>query len=185
MDTDRREFLRKTSLLLLVVNASGIPVLMSPSQARAEAVPMRVLLASEVAVLESFAEILLPGAREAGIAHYIDHQLAADSGDCLLMLRYMDWPQPYTEFYKAGFAGLESASHAMHGKSFSALTGEQSIEIVRSMGQQNPAGWTGIPAPLFYFVMRSDAVDVVYGTEEGFARLGVPYMAHIMPPSKW
>ena len=32
---------------------------------------------------------------------------------------------------------------------------------------------------------RSDAVDVVYGTPEGFAKLGVPYMPHIMPPTSW
>jgi len=31
-------------------------------------------------------------------------------------------------------------------------------------------------------MVRSDAVDVVYGTVEGFERLGVPYMPHILPP---
>lgn len=185
MDTDRRELLRKTGLLFLAINVNGISALISPSEARAAAVPMKVLSPPEVAAIESFAETLLPGAREAGIAHYIDHHLAADPKDSLLMLRYMDWPQPYAGFYKAGLAGLESTSRTLHGKDFSELTAEQSMEIVRSMGRNNPAGWKGIPAPLFYFVMRSDAVDVVYGTEEGFAKLGVPYMAHIMPPSKW
>jgi hypothetical protein len=38
---------------------------------------------------------------------------------------------------------------------------------------------------LFWFVLRSDAVDVVYGTKEGVERLGLPYMAHIEPPSRW
>ena len=28
-------------------------------------------------------------------------------------------------------------------------------------------------------------IDVVYGTVEGFARLGVPYMPHILPERSW
>jgi hypothetical protein len=34
-------------------------------------------------------------------------------------------------------------------------------------------------------VLRNDALDVVYGTRRGFASLGVPYMAHILPPTSW
>ena len=45
--------------------------------------------------------------------------------------------------------------------------------------------WSGPAAGLVYFVLRSDAVDVVYGTPAGFERLGVPYMAHILPPAGW
>jgi len=36
-----------------------------------------------------------------------------------------------------------------------------------------------------YFLMRHDAVDVVYGTVEGIESLGTPYMAHIVPVSRW
>ena len=39
--------------------------------------------------------------------------------------------------------------------------------------------------PFFYFVLRNDAVDVVYGTKDGIESLGIPYMAHIEPPSRW
>jgi hypothetical protein len=35
-----------------------------------------------------------------------------------------------------------------------------------------------------YFVLRSDAVDVVYGTMEGYESLGVPYMPHIVPDKR-
>ena len=38
---------------------------------------------------------------------------------------------------------------------------------------------------LVYSVLRNDAVDVVYGTVEGFARIGVPYLPHILPPRTW
>ena len=35
----------------------------------------------------------------------------------------------------------------------------------------------GPPGPFVYLVLRSDAVDVVYGTMDGYAALGVPHMA--------
>jgi hypothetical protein len=66
-----------------------------------------------------------------------------------------------------------------------ALSPEQSAELVRKMSGGSVSGWQGPPAPFFYFVMRSDAVDVTYGTEAGFAALDVPYMPHIAPPSRW
>jgi hypothetical protein len=34
-------------------------------------------------------------------------------------------------------------------------------------------------------VLRADAVDVVYGTMEGYEALGIPYMAHIAPDKRW
>ena len=36
-----------------------------------------------------------------------------------------------------------------------------------------------------YLVLRSDAVDVVYGTVEGYEALGIPYMPHIAPDKRW
>ena len=65
------------------------------------------------------------------------------------------------------------------------LSADQRIDLVREIAQKNPPEWSGPPAPLFCFVTRSDAVDVYYGTQEGFARLNIPYMAHILPPKKW
>jgi len=184
---DRRDFIKKSgsSLGLLAVQLNGLNFLLSPTEARAANVPLTVLTPAEAKTLESFGEVLLPGAKEAGLAHFIDHHLAVDAKDSLLMLRYMDWPAPYAGFYKAGLMGLDAASSAQHQKKFHELTSQKAEALVRSMGADTPSGWQGIPAQLFYFVVRSDAVDVVYGTEEGFEKLGVPYMAHITPPSKW
>ena len=36
-----------------------------------------------------------------------------------------------------------------------------------------------------YAVLRADAVDVVYGTMEGYEALGIPYMPHIPPEKRW
>jgi hypothetical protein len=43
----------------------------------------------------------------------------------------------------------------------------------------------GFPIFLFFMCLRSDAVDVVYGTPAGFEKLNIPYMQHILPPEGW
>ena len=57
--------------------------------------------------------------------------------------------------------------------------------LVDALWRGDIAPWDGPPPPLFYMMVRSDAVDVVYGTQEGFDELNVPYLAHIVPPEKW
>ena len=170
---------------LLAVTVDGMSQLMSPSEARAANIPLKVLSLGEVTTLEAFGEVLLPGAAAAGLSHYLDYHLAVPHKDCMLMLRNLDWPAPYAPFYKAGLAGLETVAQAKHKRPFAQLTPVEANTLVAGMVQGTPDGWQGIPAPLFYFVVRSDAVDVVYGTEEGFAKLNFPYMAHITPPRPW
>ena len=53
------------------------------------------------------------------------------------------------------------------------------------MRQNKIDGWQGPPGAFVYTVFRSDAVDVVYGTMDGYAQLGVPYMPHIPPVVRW
>ena len=53
------------------------------------------------------------------------------------------------------------------------------------MGAGTIDAWRGPPAAFFLFVLRMDAIDVVYGTQDGFDRLDLPYMAHIAPPARW
>jgi hypothetical protein len=152
-------------------------------EARARGEALRVLSAREGQTLEALGDTLLPGAAEAGIAHYVDGQLASASP--LLMLKYVDFPMPYADFYRQGLAALDAVAGAGHDAAFAALAAEQRNDLVREISAATPDGWSGPPAPLFYFVTRNDALDVVYGTEEGFARLEVPYRAHVAPPAKW
>ena len=46
-------------------------------------------------------------------------------------------------------------------------------------------GSSGPPASYVMFLLRADALDVVYGTQAGFAQLGIPYSAHILPEANW
>jgi hypothetical protein len=58
-------------------------------------------------------------------------------------------------------------------------------DFVNLMRQGKLQGWQGPPPGFVYFVLRSDAVDVVYGTMDGYESLGVPYMPHIAPDKRW
>ena len=68
---------------------------------------------------------------------------------------------------------------------FGQLSDEQKDAHTNAIWRGEVVNWQGPPPPLFYMMVRSDAVDVVYGTKEGFDKLNVPYMAHIMPEEKW
>ena len=102
-----------------------------------------------------------------------------------MMMRYLDVPPPYAAFYAAGLAGLDGLANAEHKQGFARCSAEQQTALVRQISFEQPAAWQGPPSPLFYFTLRSDAVDVYYGTEAGFERLDIPYMAHITPTQPW
>ena len=171
---------------LLTFVVAGCERKLTPAQARVEQVPFRTLSAPEAQVLDALGEILLPGSAEAGIAHYVDLQLSGPPHDSMLILKYLGVPPPFTEFYRTSLAGIESAAHTAYGKSMTELDAHQGAALVSSMASGGEVkGWSGPPAGLFYFALRSDAVDVVYGTQQGFETLKVPYMAHIVPPSRW
>jgi hypothetical protein len=165
--------------------AGGGVALLTPGQARATGVPLRRLSTGEAAILEALGERLAPGAAEAGIAHYVDQQLAAPVQEALLMIRYLGVNPPYEPFYRAGLAALDALARASHHKGFADLETDAADALVGRIAKGAPEGWSGPPAAFFYFVVRADAVDVVYGVKPGFAKLDVPYMAHIEPPARW
>lgn len=182
-DTTRRQLLAAlgTGLVAITVNSASGQV--SPGLARARGDALRKLSETEGTTLEALGDVMLPGAAAAGIAHYVDDQLSSKAP--LLMLRYVDYPGPFLAFYRQGLGSLEALSRARHGRPYHELSSVQKPALVREISQKTPPGWSGPPAPLFYFVTRSDAVDVFYGTQDGFAKLNVPYMAHIPPQRKW
>lgn len=173
MIPSRRQFIQVGGIGLLTFSVAGCEKKLTPAEARKESVPFRTLNASEVTGLESLGEILLPGSAAAGLAHYLDHQLSGPEADSMLMIKYLMNP-PYLDFYRTGLAAFNA-----HTRLRSAGA------VVADIAAGTIANWAGPPAGLFYFVLRSDAVDVVYGTEKGFENLGVPYMPHIPPPSRW
>jgi Gluconate 2-dehydrogenase subunit 3 len=182
----RRVFLKGASMGVLAFTIDGIDSLMTPGEARARAVPFRLLNGEEAETLEALGEALVPGAREAGIAHFIDQQVSVPPGEALLEARIVNVRPPFVNFYRAAIGGVDRASATLSGKRFVALSASEQHDFIDQLRQNKIDGWQAPPpAGLVYFVLRSDAVDVVYGTMEGYESLGVPYMPHIAPDKRW
>lgn len=188
MNPSRREFLKRsgaTGIGLLTYSVAGCEKKLTPGDARQLQLPFEVLTETEVGVLETLGDALVPGSAAAGLAHYIDQQLHSAPDKSMLMIKYLVPEAPYLSFYRSGLAATQSAATRLFGREFSDLAAEEIAEFAVRMSADDVDGWQGPPAGFFYFVLRSDAVDVFYGTPQGFAALGVPYMAHIEPPGRW
>jgi len=181
----RRTLLKSTALGLFAFQVAGVELLLSPAQARARGADLTILSAEEAALLEAFGEALVPGARAAGIAHFVDANLARPHPDSLLTARYLDVMPPHDAFYKAGLAALDAASRALLGAPFGRVPAAAAKPLIAAMLPGTISPWQGPPPALFYLAVRSDAADLVYGTRAAFSRMQVPYMAHIEPPGDW
>jgi len=181
----RRAILAGAALSGLVFMVGGMARLLTPAEAYAADLPLALLTDGERHALEAVTEVLLPGTTAAGIAHYIDHQIAGPPGDCLLFARAVDVALPYAAFYQSALAAIDAAATERHGAPFANLSPQARIALVTAMRDGTLQKWLGPPAPFVFFVLRNDATDVVYGTVAGFDRLGVPYMPHIAPPTPW
>ena len=185
-DIERRNFLRRGVIGALAFQVAGGTSWLTPRQAHADAVTLRYFDAAQRALLGDFCEHLLPGAVKAGVVEFVDQQLGEIPNECMLMCKYFPGINaPYDNFYHGGLAALENYAQAQFEKSFASLGSADKDKLVQALWEGKAEGWQGPPPPLFYMMLRSDAVDVVYGTEAGFEELGVPYLAHIRPPHDW
>jgi len=181
----RRDFVTGAALGALVFTVAGAEVLLTAKQARAQGVPFRVLAPEEVRTLEALGETLAIGARQDGIAHFVDQQLTVPPPHALLSLRVTEVRPPYVDFYRAALGGIDHASRMQHQRGFAELDLNEQHDFVDRLRQSKLEGWQGPAQSFVYGTLRNDAVDVVYGTVEGFARLGIPYMPHILPQRSW
>jgi Gluconate 2-dehydrogenase subunit 3 len=182
----RRRFMQGAALGALAFTVGGAQILLTPREARAQAVPLRTLRPPEAETLAALGETLVPGAREAGIVHFVDQQLSGPPEEALLEARILNVRPPFVNFYRAALEAVDRASQAQNaGKRFSDLDAGGQHAFVDLMRQNKIDGWQGPPGSFVYLVTRSDAVDVVYGTVDGYAKLAIPYMAHIAPTTRW
>jgi hypothetical protein len=182
---ERRVFLKGAGLGVFAFTVGGASVLMTPGEARAKGVPFRLRNANEAETIEALGETLVPGARDAGVAHFIDQQVAVPPGEALIEARQLNVRPPFVNFYRAAVGAVDKASMARSGRRFAELSATDQHDFVDLMRQNKIEGWQGPAGGFVYFVLRSDAVDVVYGTMEGYESLGVPYMPHIAPDRRW
>ena len=153
----------------------GERVTLTPSQAAELNFTPEVLTHAELGAIEAVAEQLVPGAAGAGIAPYLDAQLRAGKHS-LLIGKYLGVDvATQVGFYKSLASNLKKALQ----------TDPSTATVVSALWSDTQPGWEGPPASYMLFVLRADALDVTYGTPEGFEALGIPYMAHIMPETPW
>lgn len=148
---------------------------LTPREAEARVFEPQVLSPEQCKALAMLGDALVPGAAAAGLAAYIDLQLQAGE-ESLLIGKYLGVDtSAQTEFYRAAADNVITLTD----KNSSMQT------FIAGMATDSLSGWTGPPASYVMFVLRADALDVTYGTPEGFAKLGIPYMAQIEPDKPW
>ena len=183
---ERRDLIKGAAIGALAFTVGGVEVLLTAREARAQNVPFRLLKANEAETIEALGETLVPGARAAGVAHFIDQQLSVPPGEALLEARILNVRPPYANFYRAAIGAVDTASKTLNnGRSFAQLSPSEQNDFVDTMRQNKFQGWQGPSGSFVYLILRSDAVDVVYGTVEGYEALGIPYMPHIAPVTRW
>src|SRR5207245_11198522 len=96
----RRDFIRGATLGALAFTVVGAQILMTAREARAQGVPFRLLKASEAETLEALGETLVPGARAAGISHFIDQELSVPLEEALLEARILMLRPPCEILYR-------------------------------------------------------------------------------------
>src|SRR6058998_4375948 len=137
----RRDFMRGATIGTLAFTVGGAQLLLTPRQARAQGVPFRLLKAGEAETIEALGETLVPGARAAGIAHFIDQQLSVPPGEALLEARILNVRPPYANFYRAALGAVDRASQALNnGRGFAQLGEAEQRSFVDNMRQNKVEG---------------------------------------------
>ena len=184
-EIQRRAFMKGAAIGTLAFSVGDAEVMLTPRQAQAQNVPLRTLTPEQAATLDAMGEALVPGAKDAGVINFVDQQISVPPEQALLQARILNVRPPFANFYRAALGAIDGASDKTKGRKFAQLSPDEQHDFVAAMRQNKIDGWQGPPGPFVFTVLRSDAVDVVYGTMEGYAALGVPYMPHIAPTQKW
>ncbi len=184
---ERRAFMKGAGFGALAFTVGGVEVLLTPGQARAQG---RAVAAAQrrarARPSRRSGETLVPGAREAGIAHFVDQQISVPAEEALLQARIFNVRPPFANFYRAALGAIDrGAAQKVAGRICSSST-PKSASLRRQHAPEQDRGLDrGRPAASSTPCCALDAVDVVYGTMEGYAALGIPYMAHIAPTKRW
>ena len=183
---ERRVFNQGALIGALAFVVGGVETMLTPREAQAQNVPLRTLKPEEAKTLAAMGEALVSGARDAGVVQFVDQQISIPPEEALLEARIMNVRPPVANFYRAAFGAIEGASKEHHGgRGFAELNPTEQHDFIDAMRQNKIEGWKGPAGGFVYAVLRADSVDVVYGTMEGYAQLGVPYQAHIAPEKRW
>lgn len=141
------------------------------------------------------ADELGPGAKEAGVATFIDQQLFGGWGTMAKMYRGGPWPEgtpqqgyqsPLTprEVYRIGIRAVNAHCAKQHGGSFDTLSVSQQEEVLRAM-DEGKVELEGVPAAFFFNMLLANTIegffsDPLYGGNRdkvGWKLVGFPGVA--------
>ena len=129
-DIARRAFMQGAGIGTLAFSVGGVEVLLTAAQAHAQRVPLRMLKPDEAQTLEALGETLAIGARQYGIAHFVDQQLGLPPGYALLTLRTSEVRPPYVDFYRAALSGIDRESQALFSRKYAELSEAEQRDFV-------------------------------------------------------
>src|SRR5712691_6181608 len=149
----RRRFLKSVGVL----GAAALPAAAPAAETHADhgnakAEKYMFLTPAEVAFVEAAvarlipADELGPGAKEAGVAYFIDQQLFGGWGTMARMYRQGPWPEgtpqqgyqsPLTpqQVYRIGIRAVNEHCASRYGKSFDALAAAEQDEVLRALDE--------------------------------------------------
>lgn len=121
--------------------------------------------AGEYAMVDRLAEIIIPndgtpGAKEAGVAEFIDFMVASD---------------PDSQYgFRTGLTWLNTRSELTDGKRFMELTPTQQTSLLEPLGLKDKAHMGDETGRQFFRMMREFTVTGFYTSEIGFKELDNP-----------
>ena len=207
----RRWFLKSVTAL---GGAASLPAPASAAEphaqhaVRAPSQTYMYLTQPEVAFVEAAvarlipADELGPGAKEAGVACFIDRQLVGAWGTMAKMYRQGPWPEgtpqqgyqsPLTpqQVYRIGIGEVNAHCTKQYGSSFSALTAAQQDEVLRGL-DGGKIELEGVRSQFFFNMLLGNTLegffaDPIYGGNRdkagwklvGFPGVAAVYTAHV------
>jgi hypothetical protein len=180
----RRQFISGAVSIAAVAGSMGICTPSFGASGDGQGAPYQTLSQSQADTYAAWSDLLVNGAADAGVARFVDKAISNPYVECLAMSRFFVNP-PLSKFYLAGIAGIDLESQTRFSGVFITLERDQQLTIVDAAIRSSTQAWHEPDPNLFYLMSRSDAVDVVYGTQQGFSNLKIPYLPHIAPTQPW
>ena len=202
----RRRFLKSVTA---IGGAASIPAQSLAAEPHAQhaprgaSQPYMFLTQPEAAFIEAAvarlipADELGPGAKEAGVAFFIDRQLFGGWGTMARMYRLGPWPEgtpqqgyqsPLTpqQVYRIGIRAVNEHCAKHHGKSFEALAAPQQDEVLRGL-DAGKIELEAVRAQFFFNMLLANTIegffsDPVYGGNRdkvGWKLVGFPGVAAV------
>ena len=205
----RRRFLKSVGVLgVAALPAAATAAETHAQHGNAKAEKYMFLTPAEVAFVEAAVARLIPvdelgpGAKEAGVAYFIDQQLFGGWGTMAKMYRQGPHPEgtpqqgyqsPLTpqEVYRAAIREINGLTMKQHGKPFDKLAAQEQDEMLRGL-EEGKVALEAVPARFFFNMLLDSTIegffsDPIYGGNRdklgwklvGFPGVAAVYTAHV------